>query len=101
MKTISAVLLAVGILSAQATQAPNPTQQSTGNMAAAGAVPVYRVTVVARSMEAINYNHRSGSTEIGFRGTALMPAATVEAKVEDKQGMIKVNADMLKRETGR
>ena len=96
MKTISSFLLAVGILSAQATQAPNPTRQSTGNMAAAGSVPIYRVTVVARSMKAINYNHRSGSTEIGFRGTALMPAATGEAKVESKQGVIKINADMQK-----
>jgi outer membrane protein OmpA-like peptidoglycan-associated protein len=97
-KTISTFLLAVGILSGQATQAPNPTQQSTGNMAAAGSVPIYRVTVVARSMKAINYNHRSGSTEIGFRGTALMPAATGQAKVESKQGVIKINADMQKLE---
>src|SRR3954468_10963522 len=98
MKTLSAFLLAIGILSAQATQAPNPTQQSAGNMAAAGSVPIYRVTVVARSMKAINYNHRSGSTEIGFRGTALMPGATGEAKVESKQGVIKINADMQKLE---
>ena len=97
-KTISAFLLAVGILSAQATQAPNPTQQSTGNLAAAGSVPIYRVTVVARSMKAINYNHRSGSTEIGFRGTELMPSAKGEAKVESKQGVIKINADMQKLE---
>src|SRR5438270_6918872 len=98
MKTISAFLLAVGILSAQATQAPNPTQQPTGNVAAAGSVPIYRVTVVARSMKAINYNHRSGSTEIGFRGTGLMPAATGEAKVESKQGVIKIDAQMQKLE---
>ena len=98
MKTLSVLLLGAGILSAQATQAPNPTQQSTGNMAAAGSVPIYRVTVVARSMKAINYNHRSGSTEIGFRGTSLMPAATGEAKVESKQGVIKINADMQKLE---
>src|SRR5438552_3839124 len=97
-KTISTLLFAVGILAAQATQAPNPTQQSTGKMASAGAVPIYRVTVVARSMKAINYNHRSGSTEIGCRGTTLMPAATGEAKVESKQGVIKINADMQKLE---
>jgi outer membrane protein OmpA-like peptidoglycan-associated protein len=97
-KTISAFLLAVGILSAQATQAPNPTQQATGNMAGGGSVPVYRVTVVARSMKAINYNHRSGSTEIGFRGTELLPSATGEAKVESKQGVIKINAQMQKLE---
>src|SRR5450759_3091562 len=100
MKTISAFLLACGILSAQATQAPNPTQQltSTGNASgvAAGAVPIYRVTVVARTMKAINYNHRSGSTRIGFRGTALMPQARGEARVESKQGVIKIDAQMQK-----
>src|SRR5205085_5440711 len=98
MKTLSAFLLTVGILSAQATQAPNPTQQSTANMAAATSVPIYRVTVVARSMKAINYNHRSGSTEIGFKGTALMPQAAGDAMVESKQGVIKINADMQKME---
>src|SRR3954463_7676585 len=97
-KTISTFLFAVGILAAQATQAPNPTQQSTGNMASTGVTPVYRVTVVARSMKAINYNHRSGSTEIGFRGTELMPSAKGQAKVESKQGVIKINADMQKLE---
>jgi hypothetical protein len=61
-------------------------------------VPIYRVTVVARTMKAINYNHRSGSTEIGFRGTSLMPLAMGNAKVESKQGVIKINADMRKLE---
>ena len=98
MKITTAFLFAAGILSAQSTQAPNPTQRSTGNMAAAGSVPIYRVTVVARSMKAINYNHRSGSTEIGFRGTSLMPGAMGEARVESKQGVIKINADMQKLE---
>jgi outer membrane protein OmpA-like peptidoglycan-associated protein len=100
MKTIGAILLAFGILSAQAPQAPNPTRPSTSiDQAAArdaGSVPIYRVTVVARTTKAINYNHRSGSTRIGFRGTALMPQATGEAKVESKQGVIKIDAQMQK-----
>jgi outer membrane protein OmpA-like peptidoglycan-associated protein len=95
MKTISAFLLACGILAAQAPQAPNPTATST-DPAAAGSVPIYRVTVVARTTKAINYNHRSGSTRIGFRGTALMPQAVGEAKVESKQGVIKIDAEMQK-----
>jgi outer membrane protein OmpA-like peptidoglycan-associated protein len=94
MKTISALLLACGILSAQVPQAPNPTQQSTSTEVAAGSVPIYRVTVVARTTKAINYNHRSGSTKIDFRGTALMPQARGEAKVESKQGVIKIDANM-------
>ena len=57
---------------------------------------MYRITVVARTMKAINYNHRSGPTMIDFRGTALMPAARGEVKVESKQGVIKIDADMQK-----
>jgi len=77
---------------AQAPQAPNPTQQVM--VPDGGTVPVYRITVVARTMKAINYHHRSGSTRIGFQGTALMPAARGEAKVESKQGVIKIEAEM-------
>ncbi len=77
---------------AQSPTAPNPTQQSVEN----GATPIYRITVVARTTKAINYNHRSGSTKIGFRGTALMPEARGEAKVQSEQGVIKIDADMEK-----
>ncbi len=77
---------------AQSPTAPNPTQQSVEN----GATPIYRITVVARTTKAINYNHRSGSTRIGFRGTALMPEARGEAKVQSEQGVIKINAEMEK-----
>jgi outer membrane protein OmpA-like peptidoglycan-associated protein len=57
-------------------------------------MPVYRVTVVSRTTKAVNYHHRSGSTKVDFRGTPLMPAARGEAKVESKQGVIKVDAEM-------
>jgi outer membrane protein OmpA-like peptidoglycan-associated protein len=86
--------LAVGpVALAQAPTAPNPTQQPAENV---GPTPIYRITVVARTTKAINYHHRSGSTRIGFRGTALMPEARGEAKVESKQGVIKIDADMEK-----
>lgn len=102
MKTIATFLLALGILAAQAPQAPNPNQQPAGmgsaSSQASGSVPVYRVNVVARTMKVINYAHRSGSTKIDFRGTALMPQATGEATVESKQGVIKINAEMQKLE---
>jgi len=95
MKTIGIFLVVgCGILSAQTPQAPNPTQQSGVAVTAAPSVPIYRVTVVARTTKAINYNHRSGPTNIDFRGTALMPAARGEAKVESKQGVIKIDARM-------
>jgi outer membrane protein OmpA-like peptidoglycan-associated protein len=93
MKIASVFLTMCGLAMAQAPQAPNPTQQPIENGASA---PIYRITVVARTTKAINYNHRSGSTKIGFRGTALMPEARGEAKVESKQGVIKIDADMQK-----
>jgi outer membrane protein OmpA-like peptidoglycan-associated protein len=93
MKIASVFLTMCGVALAQAPQAPNPTQQAVEN---GGTTPIYRITVVARTTKAINYNHRSGSTRIGFRGTALMPDARGEAKVESKQGVIKIDADMQK-----
>jgi len=59
-------------------------------------MPIYHVTVVARTTTAINYNHRSGSTHIDFRGTELLPDARGEARVESKQGVIKIDARMEK-----
>ncbi len=79
-------------LAAQAPQAPNPTQVMPASQGQP--VPVYRITVVSRTTMAVNYNHRSGSTNIAFRGTALMPEARGEARVESKQGVIKVDANM-------
>jgi outer membrane protein OmpA-like peptidoglycan-associated protein len=94
IRNILVSLALCGLSWSQPTQAPNPTQQSTEN--GAGSAPIYRITVVARSTKAINYRHRSGSTKIGFRGTALMPDARGEASVESKQGVIKFDVDMEK-----
>src|ERR1700682_5543644 len=98
MKTAGIFLTLCGVLAAQAPQAPNPTQHSVSNQNNGGPMPIYRVTVVARTMKAINYHHRSGATHIGFHGTALMPEARGEAKVESKQGVIKIDAQMQKLE---
>ena len=59
-----------------------------------GQGPVFRVTVVERTTKAINYRHRSGSTPVDFKGTALMPQAKGEAIVNSKQGRIEINARM-------
>jgi outer membrane protein OmpA-like peptidoglycan-associated protein len=98
MKIIGTFLTICGLVAAQAPQAPNPVQQSTDTAAsvAGGSMPIYRVTVVARTTKAINYNHRSGSTEIGFRGTPLMPEARGDARVQSERGVIKIDAKMEK-----
>jgi outer membrane protein OmpA-like peptidoglycan-associated protein len=95
MKIISTFLTVCGLVAAQAPHAPNPVQPSTENAArmAAGAMPIYRVTVTARTAKAINYLHRSGATKIDFRGTELLPKARGEAKVESKQGYIEIEVE--------
>jgi outer membrane protein OmpA-like peptidoglycan-associated protein len=98
MKLTIGFLALCGLAAAQPAQAPNPAQQSTG-AAQTGPMPIYRVTVVARTMKAINYNHRSGSTKIDFRGTALLPEAHGEASVESKPGVTKISARMEKLES--
>lgn len=60
-----------------------------------GENPLYKITinVVERTAKAINYRHRNGATKIDFRGTALLPKAHGEAKVESKQGYIEVEVE--------
>jgi outer membrane protein OmpA-like peptidoglycan-associated protein len=98
MKLISTFLTVCGLLAAQSAQAPNPVQQPSENATrmSTGAMPIYRITVVERSTKAVNYNHRSGSTKIDLRATALLPGARGEATVESKQGVIKIDARMDK-----
>jgi len=95
MKIIGTFLTVCGLMAAQAPQAANPVQQSTENAArmAAGAMPIYRVTVTERTAKAINYQHRSGATKIDFRGTELLPNSRGEAKVESKQGYIEIEVE--------
>jgi outer membrane protein OmpA-like peptidoglycan-associated protein len=92
------VLLAVsGVLNAQES---NPTATSSQPSSAAASVPefrdgilVYKIEVVARDIPAINYFHRSRSTKIGFAGTALLPGAKGNAKVEARAGRTSIEAN--------
>ncbi len=42
--------------------------------------PTFRVTVVSRTVQAVNYRQRGGATTLGFKGTELMPAAHAQAR---------------------
>ncbi|MFZ1918376.1 MAG: OmpA family protein [Terriglobales bacterium] len=55
--------------------------------------PVFRVNVVSRSVQAVNYEHRSGASRLDFAGTDLMPSANGEAKVNSKRGSIEIDAE--------
>jgi outer membrane protein OmpA-like peptidoglycan-associated protein len=83
-KTLAALLIVLGSWTASTAQsAPQNT----------ASVPIYRITVVARTTKAINYRHRSGSTNIDFVGTSLLPEARGKAEVASKQGAIHIDAE--------
>ncbi len=87
---IATVLTLCGVLAAQT---PAQERKENANRSAAGLAPIYRVTVTERTAKAISYRHRSGATKIDFGGTALMPSAHGEAKVESKQGYIEIEVE--------
>ena len=53
----------------------------------------YRVVVVSRTVQAVNYGHRNGMSEVLFAGTALQPSAEGSAKVRSKRGTMEVEAE--------
>jgi hypothetical protein len=57
-------------------------------------VPIYRLTVVQRSLQAVNFQRHSGPTEIDLKGTVLLPKAEGKAIVEVKNGYTKIDLNM-------
>ena len=56
-------------------------------------MPIFRVTVVSRNVQAVNYKHRSGASKVDFAGTDLMPSANGQAKVESKKGYTEIEVE--------
>jgi outer membrane protein OmpA-like peptidoglycan-associated protein len=69
------------------------TSQTAGNLEPMSTTPTFRVTVISRSVQAVNYKHRSGASKVDFAGTSLMPAANGQAKVESKKGYIEIEVE--------
>ena len=57
-----------------------------------GSAPIYNVTVIERTVQAVNYRYRSGPTQIDFKGTILLPHAKGDAVVESKAGRTHIDA---------
>jgi len=85
-------LLAIGI-TLTASVFAQTTSQTTIVVEPMAHTPTFRVNVVSRSVEAVNYRHRSGSTKLDFAGTSLMLSANGEAKVNSKKGSIEIEAE--------
>ena len=54
-------------------------------------VPIYRLTVVQRALQAVNFQRHSGPTDIDLKGTVLLPKAEGMATVEVKNGYTKID----------
>jgi outer membrane protein OmpA-like peptidoglycan-associated protein len=57
-------------------------------------VPVYRVTVVERTTQAVDYRDRGGTTQVDFKGTSLMPAVDGNARVTGHTGRLAIDANL-------
>ena len=88
MTKVSLILLIslAAIPGAVRAQAPPPSEGQ----------PIFRVTVVERTTNAVSYRHRSGWTKVDLRGTPLAPDATGHADVNSRPGYIEVKTEMHK-----
>ncbi len=100
-RNVLIALVATGLCgfgsTALSAQEPNPTAQMPGSGGTQiekqdNGIYLYRVKVVQRDLDAVNYLHRSGSTKIGFKGTTLLPMAKGDAKVTSERGGIHISA---------
>jgi outer membrane protein OmpA-like peptidoglycan-associated protein len=69
--------------------------QANSQTAAAVKSPTFRVVVISRSVEAVNYQHRGGATKLDFAGTALMPTAAGQAEIATRHGAIEIKAELM------
>ena len=78
--------------SPQETQKPDA--QSNNDDQQNAKIPVYRVTVVERTTQAVDYRDRGGTTQVDFKGTSLMPAVDGNAKVTGHTGRLAIDANL-------
>jgi outer membrane protein OmpA-like peptidoglycan-associated protein len=86
------LLLAVGITLSLSAFAQTDSR-ATGDVEHMSSTPTFRVTVISRSVQAVNYQHRSGSSKLDFSGTDLMPSANGVAEINSKRGSIAIEAE--------
>jgi outer membrane protein OmpA-like peptidoglycan-associated protein len=101
-KKISVLPLAAVLASAcLLAQEPNPTTVAPGARSGEvvaqgqdGGIYVFHVKVVQRTLDAVNYLNRRGSTHILFQGTDLMPSVKGDAKVDAVTGKTNIEVKL-------
>lgn len=96
------ILFAAGFPSVATAQGPNPASQpatvtdtNTNPIVEQNGIYIYRVKVVERNPDCVNYLHRGDATRIGFDGTSLLPGAKGDAKVTSERGKIVIDAHLV------
>ncbi len=95
MRRFATSLLIFSCLSLAVAQETNPTQGAT-RPGREGSEPIFRVTVTSRSIAAVNFHHRQGTTYVDLRGTAIMPRAVGKVRVDSNTGATKMHVDAEK-----
>ncbi len=90
MKTKLLLAVAVALSLPAVAQTNSQAVVAVGN---SNSIPTFRITVISRSVQAVNYKHRSGSSKLDFAGTDLMPSANGVAEVNSKRGSIAIEAE--------
>jgi outer membrane protein OmpA-like peptidoglycan-associated protein len=89
---LGALMVSVAILAPAAHSGGVP-QSSPAAAMRADQTSMYQMILVDRTVKAVKYAHRSGSTKIDFEGTDLMPSAKGEAKVDSHRGAMEVKVE--------
>jgi len=88
----NSLLLVIGSALTLGVIAPANSQTA---VAVESTVPVstFHMTVTSRTVQAVNYRHRSGATQVDLAGTALLPSSSGDAKVRSKRGTLEVEVE--------
>ncbi len=93
MRLFAATVIALLPFSLLFAQEPNPTSVDRP-VNTNGPVPIFKVEVVSRSIQAVSYRNHSGWTKIDFQGTSLAPQAQGNADVNSRLGHMEVKLDV-------
>lgn len=100
-RVLAAILLMAAFAAAQvpnptsqppAEQNPNGYAQGTTTSSTGETIPLFKVQVVSRTLEAVNYWHLGGETKVDMMGTTLMPQAKGDAHVDSRHGRAVISA---------
>lgn len=77
-----------------AAESPSTQDQNSAEQAKNAQVPTYRVTVIERTTQAVDYRDRGGTTQVDIRGTSLLPKIDGNAKVTGHTGRLAIDANL-------